>query len=117
MTRPYTLKPLKLGCEVLGIDLTAPTPHNVIEQIRKDVTDHRILVFRDQLGLSPEKQVEIGTWFGQIESTFYNHPKSPLPDIFRVSNDPTEGCTNVGRTGWHVDGSFQVLNSDESTFP
>ena len=28
-------------------------------------------------------------------------------DIFRVSNDRSEGCTNVGRTGWHIDGSFQ----------
>ncbi len=26
---------------------------------------------------------------------------------FRVSNDKNEGCTGVGRTGWHVDGSFQ----------
>jgi alpha-ketoglutarate-dependent taurine dioxygenase len=26
--------------------------------------------------------------------------------VFRVSNDPAEGCTGVGRTGWHVDGSF-----------
>ena len=46
-------------------------------------------------------------WFGEVESTFYNHPKSPHRDIFRVSNDRTEGCTNVGRTGWHIDGSFQ----------
>ena len=43
----------------------------------------------------------------QIESTFYNHPASPHRDIFRVSNDPAEGCTGVGRTGWHIDGSFQ----------
>ena len=41
--------------------------------------------------ISPERHVEIGQWFGEIESTFYNHPKSPLRDIFRVSNDRTEG--------------------------
>jgi taurine dioxygenase len=109
MTRPYILKPLKLGCEVIGIDLSASISTQVIEQIKQDVTEHRILVFRDQLSLTPERHVEIGTWFGRIESTFYNHPRSPLRDIFRVSNDPTEGCVNVGRTGWHVDGSFQVL--------
>ena len=75
---------------------------------------------------------EISEWFGTIESTFYDHPKAPHRDIFRVSNDRTEGCTNVGRTGtpsfhfhvkswkyiiieqiifnilgWHIDGSFQ----------
>ena len=31
----------------------------------------------------------------------------PHPDIFRVSNDETEGCVGVGRTGWHIDGTFQ----------
>ena len=51
--------------------------------------------------------IEISEWFGTIESTFYDHPKAPHRDIFRVSNDRTEGCTNVGRTGWHIDGSFQ----------
>ena len=43
--------------------------------------------------------IEISEWFGTIESTFYDHPKAPHRDIFRVSNDRTEGCTNVGRTG------------------
>ena len=23
-----------------------------------------------------------------------------------MSNDEAEGCTNVGRTGWHIDGTF-----------
>jgi len=23
-----------------------------------------------------------------------------------VSNDEDEGCTGVGRTGWHIDGTF-----------
>ena len=41
--------------------------------------------------MPPEKHLEIGKWFGKIESTFYNHPKSPHRDIFRVSNDRTEG--------------------------
>jgi alpha-ketoglutarate-dependent taurine dioxygenase len=51
--------------------------------------------------------VQISSWFGDVESTFYRHPASPHPDIFRVSNDECEGCRNVGRSGWHIDGSFQ----------
>ena len=31
--------------------------------------------------------------------------RSPHPDVFRVSNDEREGCTGVGRTGWHIDGA------------
>lgn len=67
----------------------------------------RIVVFKDQGIVPGERQVHISRWFGELESTFYKHPCSPHPDVFRVSNDPAQGCTGVGRTGWHVDGSFQ----------
>ncbi|EDV22354.1 uncharacterized protein TRIADDRAFT_58876 [Trichoplax adhaerens] len=106
--RPYQLasRPL-LGAEVHGIDLTGNVSSSVIEMIKKDVTDHRIVIFRNQNPISGHRQVEISQWFGQLESTFYKHPKSPHPDVFRVSNVESEGCVGVGRTGWHIDGSFQ----------
>lgn len=65
-----------------------------------------MLIFKDQGIISGERQVEISKWFGELESTFFKHPRSPHPDVFRVSNVSSEGCTNVGRTGWHIDGSF-----------
>ena len=106
--RPYTIKPLsKFGVEISGIDLKDHQPEAVVEAIREDVTQHRLLIFRDQDIVSGQRQVEISRWFGPLESTFYKHPASPDPDVFRVSNDPSQGCTGVGRTGWHVDGSFQ----------
>lgn len=67
----------------------------VIEKIKKCVTEHRILIFKDQGVISGDRHVEISRWFGEIESTFYKHPKSPHPDIFRVSNDKNEGCTGI----------------------
>uniref|UniRef100_S4RHB8 TauD/TfdA-like domain-containing protein n=1 Tax=Petromyzon marinus TaxID=7757 RepID=S4RHB8_PETMA len=92
---------------VRGIHLAqGDVPRHVVEQIKSDVTKHRLLIFKDQGIISGQKQVDITRWFGEPESTFYNHPKSPHPDVFRVSNDPAEGCTGVGRTGWHIDGSF-----------
>ena len=103
----YELSPIKLGVEVHGIDLNNDVPSEVINQIKQDVHEHRILVFRNQGAVSGQRHVEISKWFGELESTFYKHPKSPHPDVFRVSNDETEGCRGVGRTGWHIDGSFQ----------
>lgn len=103
----YTIKPLKIGVEVFNICLQADPPPQVIERIKQDVHKHRIMVFRDQGLISGRRQVEISKWFGDLDSTFYRHPRSPDPDVFRVSNDEREGCRNVGRTGWHVDGSFQ----------
>ena len=66
-----------------------------------------MLIFRNQSPVSGDRHVEISRWFGELESTFYKHPKSPHPDVFRVSNVESEGCRGVGRTGWHIDGSFQ----------
>jgi alpha-ketoglutarate-dependent taurine dioxygenase len=70
----------------------------VIEQIKRDVTAHRLLVFKDQGIISGQRHVEISSWFGELESTFYKHPKSPHPDVFRVSNDSNEGCTGMVMT-------------------
>jgi len=79
---------------------------NVVEGLKRDVHTHRLLLFRQQGKLCAKKQLEVSEWFGKLESTFFKHPRSPDPDIFRVSNDPKEGCTNVGRSGWHIDGTF-----------
>ena len=116
MSRPYQLIPIKLGCEVRGIRLDEAVSDDVISMIREDVTKHRLLVFKNQEHLTPEQHLAVGRWFGEIESTFYDHPKSPHRDIFRVSNDRSEGCTNVGRTGWHIDGSFQEAPFSHSIY-
>uniref|UniRef100_A0A0A9XNV9 Alpha-ketoglutarate-dependent sulfonate dioxygenase n=1 Tax=Lygus hesperus TaxID=30085 RepID=A0A0A9XNV9_LYGHE len=103
----YDSKLVQLGCEVRGIDLKTENRPEVIERIKQDVTKFRLLIFKDQGVISGDRHVEISKWFGDLESTFYKHPRSPHPDVFRVSNDEEEGCTGVGRTGWHIDGSFQ----------
>merc|ERR1712004_69142 len=113
---PYELRPLKVGMEVYGISLDKSTSDSVRDQIIKDVAKHGILVFRNQSGILPQKHLEISQWFGEIESTFYDHPASPHRDIFRVSNDRNEGCTGVGRTGWHIDGSFQEAPFSHSIY-
>ncbi|KAK9806936.1 hypothetical protein WJX72_008011 [[Myrmecia] bisecta] len=114
---PYQLKPFKVwGAEVYGIDLKQPVSEQVVERIKRDVTKYRVVVFRDQGVVSGQRQVEISQWFGPLESTFYKHARSPHPDVFRVSNVDTEGCTGVGRTGWHIDGSFQEAPFSHSTY-
>lgn len=104
--RRLLLKMKELGKIITDVNLNAPVSEQIIEQIKQDVHKHRILIFKNQGKVSGDRHVEISKWFGNLESTFYKHPKSPHPDVFRVSNDEEEGCTNVGRTGWHIDGSF-----------
>ncbi|KAK6180430.1 hypothetical protein SNE40_012589 [Patella caerulea] len=99
-------RPGKIGVEIRGIDLKKNVPEEIIDQIKKDVHVHKLLIFKNQGVISGERHAEISQWFGELESTFYKHERSTHPDVFRVSNDSAEGCRGVGRTGWHIDGSF-----------
>jgi len=103
----YECRPSKIGIVATGLNLNDDVPADAIAQIKADVHRHGMVIFKNQGPISGERHVEMSKWFGPLESTFYKHPKSPHPDVFRVSNDRTQGCTNVGRTGWHIDGSFQ----------
>lgn len=97
------------GASVRGVDLNVPQSEQVRAEIRDLLYMHRLLVFKDQGKVSAESQLEVSRWFGGIESTFFKHPRSPHPDVFRVSNDEAEGCRNVGRSGWHIDGVFMPM--------
>jgi taurine dioxygenase len=107
----YTLTELTphFGATAHGLDIAAASPlsNETIDQIKRDVQKYRLLIFKNQGSLSGATQVAFSSQLGELESTFYKHPRSPHPDIFRVSNDELEGCTGVGTTGWHVDGTFQ----------
>ncbi|KAL3792041.1 hypothetical protein HJC23_011206 [Cyclotella cryptica] len=108
----YKALPLNphFGIEAHDIDLSDPCllhSDEFISQLKQDLVRYRAILFRSQ-SLTGQQQVDISASLGTIESTFYKHPKSPHPDIFRVSNDEAEGCTQVGRSGWHIDGTFQT---------
>ena len=111
MNRVYQLRPLTkhFGAEVIDVDMSSVNfvDESFVRQLKQDLTKYRVLLFRRQT-LSGQRQVDISALLGTVESTFYKHPRSPHPDIFRVSNLEEEGCTHVGRSGWHIDGTFQM---------
>lgn len=109
----YNSRPLSthFGIEALNINLSVVeccSDPAFITQLKQDLVTHRAILFRKQT-LSGQRQVDISNELGTVQSTFYKHPRSPHPDIFRVSNNEEEGCTQVGRSGWHIDGTFQKL--------
>jgi taurine dioxygenase len=75
------------GAFIRGVDLNHPVAETVVDHIRKLVHQHRLLIFKEQGTVSAEQQLVTSQWFGEVESTFYKHPRSPHPEIFRVSND------------------------------
>jgi len=111
MARPYTLTPLKVGCEVVGINLSEAVNKNTIKLIKEDVREHQVLVFRNQSGLSPGRHVEIGKWFGEIESTFYKHPKSPHSTSSEYPTTATRGVPMWAELVGILMGVFRMLHS------
>jgi len=110
---PYTLTEIKpVGAEISGIDLaTADLTDELIRRIKSDIHAHELLIFKHQAPdtkhiIAPMKRIEIAKKLGTIVSSHYDHPNAPHRDIFRVSNDAQFGCLKVGRTGWHIDGTF-----------
>ena len=105
---------VKVGAEVRGVQLAdiGSISKPLKEEIKQLVHKHRLLIFKNQGKVSGDKQVEISSWFGPLDGTVFDgdplfaHPKCPHPSVHRISNDPEEGCTNAGRSGWHIDGSF-----------
>ena len=87
MVMAYLLKELRLGAEVHKIQLNRSLDKDIIDKIISDVSKFKLLIFKAQGVIDGNKQVEISKWFGDLESTFYKHHKSPHPDLFRVSND------------------------------
>eukprot|EP00484_Ammonia_sp_Unknown_P030160 CAMPEP_0197028602 /NCGR_PEP_ID=MMETSP1384-20130603/8249_1 /TAXON_ID=29189 /ORGANISM="Ammonia sp." /LENGTH=334 /DNA_ID=CAMNT_0042457625 /DNA_START=98 /DNA_END=1102 /DNA_ORIENTATION=+ len=108
----YKLTPQALGAVVTGIDLeTSELSNSLIECIRRDIHRHQLLIFKNQAPqknfiMSPQKRLQLASKLGKIVSSHYHHPNAVHRDIFRVSNDGKHGCLNVGRTGWHIDGTF-----------
>jgi len=109
MSRPYTIKPLTSSFGGVIDNFTLTKEHTTdkifVDNLKEDIHKYLVLVFKDQ-ELKDSLQVDISKSIGRVRSTFYKHPSSPHPDIFRVSNNGREGCTGVGRTGWHLDGTF-----------
>ncbi|XP_053385812.1 uncharacterized protein LOC128550577 [Mercenaria mercenaria] len=105
---------LKLGVEVHGLKLKDEESFTdeFIEEIKKIYHEERIVIFKDQGEISGQKQVQISKWFGDLDGTVFKddplfaHKKCPPPSVHRISKHPEEGCTNAGRSGWHIDGIY-----------
>ena len=57
----------------MGLDLSEEVDREVVELIKQDVRERRILVFRDQQQVTPERHLAIGGWFGEVR--FYRQIK------------------------------------------
>jgi alpha-ketoglutarate-dependent taurine dioxygenase len=52
------------GAEVVDFDVLSPTPGPEVEELKQALDEYQLLLFRYGQRISPERQVEMTSWFG-----------------------------------------------------
>ena len=94
-----------IGAEISGIDLSNNLNSQDLDNIYKNLIDHKVLFFRNQ-NLKPEDHIAFAKSFGDIEPPhpIYPHVEN-FPEITLLENDPT----NPPDTDeWHTDVTFKT---------
>lgn len=103
--RLYGLSPLPVfGAAIQGVNLSSPVAPDVVEQLKRDVLRHRLLLFRDQ-NVTVDRHKEIAAWW---QAGGRGGPVKYL----NVSNVKALGAQGAGADGWHVDGAFKDSGPD-----
>ncbi|MGE4239135.1 MAG: TauD/TfdA dioxygenase family protein [Ramlibacter sp.] len=109
-----------VGAEIGGIDLSQPLDDVRFLAIRQALSDHQVLVFRDQ-PLDQDQLLAFGTRFGQPEVfPDVNSTQGKVPQVLRLTNLNAEGLpTGPGpemarkslAENWHSDSSYRAVPS------
>ncbi|MEM7092749.1 MAG: TauD/TfdA family dioxygenase [Actinomycetota bacterium] len=93
-----------LGARITGLNLASPLSADEIETLRRLLDEHHVLALPGQ-ALTPDRHVEIGTWFGAPYLHPYLTPSPDHPAILDVRKEAHE--TEVfGGEHWHADITF-----------
>eukprot|EP00971_Amphidinium_carterae_P333856 6468847-Amphidinium_carterae.2 len=108
-TRPYEVRRHEgcaFGGSIGGFDVRSAIENpDLVEQLRSDLAEHKLLLFKGQTDFTGEDHVTLSECLGSMEHGLHKaHPKAPDPRLLRVSNNEDEGFVSVGTSGWHVDG-------------
>lgn len=106
-----TLRHLKVGAEVSGLDLnTIKMCKETSKWIKDTVRQSRLVIFRDQGTVHPTRQVEICAALGPLETVRdVNLPTCPNKHVLRITNEGSRAGMYSTRQGWHIDGYFMNI--------
>ena len=94
-----------IGAEISGIDLSKDLNSQNLDNIYKNLIEHKVIFFRNQ-NLKPEDHIAFAKSFGDIEPPhpIYPHVEN-FPEITLLENDPS----NPPDTDeWHTDVTFKT---------
>ncbi len=121
---PLTIKPIlpRFGAEISGVDLTAPIPPDVRDEIIAAQDKYGVTVYRNT-GLDDEGHIAFSRIFGHLETAPRikdRRPRHAHPELFDAGNLDAEGniiqdelirLHKKGDRLWHTDSSFIALRS------
>ena len=78
-----------IGAEISGIDLSKDLNSQNLDNIYKNLIEHKVIFFRNQI-LKPENHIAFAKSFGDIEPPhpIYPHVEN-FPEITLLENDPS----------------------------
>ncbi len=100
-----------LGAEFVDVDLAADLD-GLFPAVRRAFTDHRVLLFRDQV-LPMDRQVALGRAFGEVQVHVMNqYHADDHPEVYFLTNldqngQPSGKHPDRGTLAWHTDGSWR----------
>lgn len=92
-----------VGAVVRGVDLAAPLDPSTVAEIRKAFLEHHVLFLPDQ-DLSPEAQLRVGRYFGELDTHPFVEGMDSLPEVIEIITEPDDRLNFGG--GWHSDVTF-----------
>jgi len=95
--KPLTLR---IGAEILGIDLTRPLSNRQTSELRDAIADYQVLFFRDQR-LDHESHIRFGRVFGDLAIHSGVAGLEDYPEVIQIHAD--EHSKNVPGENWHSD--------------
>ncbi len=108
----FDVEPLggPLGAVVGGVNFNRQSGPALFAAIQEAVTEHQILVFRD-IDFTESQQVDLSSYFGEIQVHVLNQYHGTHPGIFMISNLGEDGVPigehpDPGAMIWHTDGSW-----------
>lgn len=93
-----------LGAEVLGLDLAAPLPDDLVAELRRLWLEHGVLFFRDQEALTPQGLVGLARRLGRPVEYPFVKGLPEAPEVIVVAKLEHERV-NFGGV-WHTDTAY-----------
>ena len=113
MAQQLATRPLgdTLGLEVAGVDLSAPIPDSVFDEVKQHFWRNPVLVFRDQ-DLDAHKVAAVGRRFGPLQlHVLVDYRHEEVPEVSWLTNVKKDGTLDAlgykRATTWHSDGTFE----------